>query len=187
MGFFMENIFKNINSGNYQEIELDLKISAFEVFKRLYSNSENLFLLESLGEEGKYNRFSYVGFDPVMLLTATNKDLVINNRIVKSDNPFSLLKSFSKFSSKGRDFCGGLVGYFSYESAAYFETGFEKYETNEFPDFQFGLYLDGFKFDKKGQKCMYFHYGNSRLSKIMKILNKESGNLGKFNYKTLKE
>src|SRR3989344_6783229 len=106
MGFFMENIFEKIKLGNYEEIEVDLTISAFEAFKRLYSHFDNMFLLESLGEDlpaqagGKYNRFSYVGFDPSLLLTATNKDLIVNNRVLKSENPFKLLAGFSKFKSK---------------------------------------------------------------------------------------
>lgn len=190
----MENIFQNINLGDYQEIELELSISAFEAFKRLYPHTENLFLLESLGDDpdsigvgGKYNRFSYVGFTPMLLLTASNKDLIVNNRVMKSNNPFSLLKTFVKFKSKGRDFCGGLVGYFSYEATAYMEKSFAGFNSTEFPDFQFGLYLDGLKFDRKGQKCIYFHYGNSRLPKLIKTLRKENGNLDRFDYKTLKE
>src|SRR3989337_4540696 len=182
----MENIFQNIKIGTYKEEELDLNISAFEMFKRLYPFGSGVFLLESLGEEGKYNRFSYVGFDPELVITATSGDLIVNNRIYKSVDPFLQLSSFSRFKSKGKDFCGGLVGYFSYESTAYFEPGFEGYKSNDFPDFQFGLYLDGFKFDKKGKKCSYFYYGKSRLGKIMKIFHKSSGNLGKFSYKTVK-
>src|SRR3989344_9452550 len=185
----MENIFEKIQLGEYQETEVDLSISAFEAFKRLYPHFENMFLLESLGEEqagGKYNRFSYVGFDPDLLLTAANNELIINNKSVKSESPFNLLKSLSKLKSKASDFCGGLVGYFSYEATAYFEKGFEGYSAAEFPNFQFGLYLDGFKFDKKGQKCTYFHYGTNRLGKILKILNKAKGNIGRVSFKTLK-
>ena len=163
-----------------------LSIYAFEVFKRIYSFEDNVFLLESLGEEGKYNRYSYVGFDPILSITASSGELIVNNRRIQSENVFQELAAFSKLKSKGKDFCGGLVGYFSYEAIRYFEAGFESYGTHEFPDFQFGLYLDGFKFVKKGQKYTYFHYGNSRLSKIMKIVNKSNGNLGKFSYKKLK-
>lgn len=191
----MGNIFQNINIGSYQEIELDMKISAFEMFKRLYLHEQYLFLLESLGEEGKYNRFSYVGFSPELIITALSEELFINNRNIKSKNPsatlrvnpFNVLKSFSKFKSMGKDYCGGLVGYFSYEATRYFESSFESRIGADFPDFQFGLYLDGFKFDKKGQKCTYFHHGKSRLLQIMKIINQSDGNLGRLSYKTLRE
>ena len=185
----MENIFQNIKLGSYQEKEVDLSISAFEVFKRLYPYSKNIFLLESLGEEGKYNRFSYVGYEPECAISGLNGELIVYNRLFKSANPFENLKIFSRFSSAGRDFCGGLVGYFSYEAAAFFEPGFppaNRAEKHEFPDFQFGLYFDGLKFDKRGKRCTYFHYGNSRLDQIMKIINKTNGNLGRFSYKTIK-
>lgn len=193
----MENIFKKINIGKYREVEIDISISAFEAFKRLYPHFADMFLLESLGDDlpaqagGKYNRFSYVGFDPVMLLTAKNNELIVNNRSVNpsassGENPFDLLRKFSRFKSKGKDFCGGLVGYFGYEASKYFEKGFEGYNSSDFTDFQFGLYLDGLKFDKKGKKCSYFHYGNSRVGKIIKILNSPGGTLGKFSFKTLK-
>lgn len=182
----MGNIFQNINIGSYQEIELDLNISAFEMFKRLYSAEKNVFLLESLGEDGKYNRYSYVGFDPELMIYANGGELIVNSKVVKSDNVFGQLAALDQFDSKGKDFCGGLIGYFSYEATKYFEPGFESRIGSDFPDFQFGLYLDGFKFDKRGNKCLYFHHGKLRVEKIKKIINRSNGILGKFSYKILK-
>ena len=74
----MENIFQKLKIGKYQEAELDINISAFEVFKRLYPHFKDLFLLESLGEEGRFNRYSYVGAAPEAVLTAIGKEPTVS-------------------------------------------------------------------------------------------------------------
>ena len=180
----MENIFKIIKLGKYREEKIDLPLSAFEAFKRIYPSVENIFLLESLGEEGKYNRYSYVGFDPQFVIQAKNNELMINNKIEKIENPFNYLSYFSNLRSKGNGFCGGLVGYFSHEATRYFEEAFVGHGNREFPDFCFGFYADGLKFDKKTRECTYFHHGQSRLKKVYSLLH-STGELKKFSYKKL--
>ncbi|MBI4067423.1 anthranilate synthase component I family protein [Candidatus Gottesmanbacteria bacterium] len=183
-----KNIFEDIHLGKYQEEKIDLPLSAFEAFKRLYSSCKNIFLLESLGEEGRYNRYSYVGFDPPVTIESKGKELIVNNRIEKVDNPYTYLSQFSILQRKQKElggFSGGLVGYFSHEAAKYFEEAFVGYANHEFPDFCFGFYSDGLKFDKKTRKCTYFHHGSSRLRKVYSLLH-NSGELEEFSYRNLK-
>lgn len=170
----MKHIFPDIQLGPYTEETIDLRISAFEVFKRLYRHFPNVFLLESLGEEGKYNRYSYVGFDPVFTVSANNGELFIDKRCFKVANAFDTLTEFFRTLPKTKStegFCGGLVGYISYEGTRYFEPVFEGFPSYDFPCFAFGFYQDGLIFDKKGNTCTYFHYGISRLHTIRSLLN----------------
>ena len=180
----MNNIFSTIKLGKYQEIELDMRISAFEVFKRLYPYCRNIFLLESLGQEGKFNRFSYIGFDPSLVISAKDKAIMFNGKYQVVDNPYSLLRDIPQIKVDESGYRGGLVGYFSYEATKYFEPAFAGFENREFPDFQFGFYLDGFIFDKKGQKCSYFYYDKPRLNKILPLIQRPN-RLGDFSIKIL--
>ncbi len=169
----MKNPFPKINLNTYREIKFDLSLSAFEVFKRLYPHCKNIFLLESLGEKGNYNRYSYVGFDPIFVILAKNQNLFFNKNVCKINNPYKLLSSltastFNKSPLGG--YCGGLVGYFSYESAKYFESAFVGYKNSDFPDFEFGFYTDGLRFDKKTKKSVYFYFGKPRIENFIKLL-----------------
>src|SRR3989338_9680387 len=80
-----------VTLGPYQEEPVSIRMSAFEAFKRIYPFSKHVFLLESLGEEGKYNRFSYVGFDPSAHIVAKNGELFIDRRLIKTNSPYKYL------------------------------------------------------------------------------------------------
>ena len=183
----MGKIIPEIKIEKYQEEKLELPISAFEVFKRLYPHCENIFLLESLGEEGKYNRYSYIGFDPLFVISAKNNEIKINNQIKKVSNAYTLLSEFSRSfdkKGKGEGYRGGLVGYLSHEATKYFEKAFKGYGNSDFPDFEFGFYLDGLRFDKKIKECTYFCYGKSRIKKVLRLIN-ASGKLDSFIFKNI--
>lgn len=180
----MAKIIPEIKLGKYKEEKIDISLSAFEVFKRLYPSCTNVFLLESLGEEGKFNRFSYVGFDPSFVISAVGDEIIVDNRSQKVNNPYEVLAEFAKFKSDGDNFCGGLVGFASHEATRYFEPAFAGYKNSDFPDFSFGFYPDGLKFDKHGNRCVYFHHGQSRLMKVLHLIN-NSGKLGSFMFKPL--
>lgn len=195
MGIFqLDQLVKLDKLGSYQEEKIDISLSAFEVFKRLYPDCENIFLLESLGEEGKYNRFSYVGFDPLFIISAQNNQITINDKQYKVGNPYDVLSTFSKlFDKKANERClpagrqgyiGGLVGFFSHEATKYFEKAFSGHENLDFPDFEFGFYIDGLRFDKKTKKCTYFYYGKSRIGKILKLIN-HTGKLDSFIFRNI--
>ena len=182
----MANIFNDIKLGKYQEEKIDLSISAFEAFKRLYGLCENMFLLESLGEEGKYNGFSYIGFDPIFLITAKGEELLINGRREKAKEIYEYMSEFARIKiSRKEGYCGGLVGYFSHEATKYFEKAFIGHHNPEFPDFEMGLFLDGLRFDKKKKSCVYFSYGKSRVGKILKAIHTPSS-IGSFSFSKLK-
>jgi len=181
----VENYPFNIKLNKYQEEPVPIRMSAFEAFKKIYPFLKHVFLLESLGEEGKYNRFSYVGFDPSSHIVAKNGELFVDGRLIKTDDPYRYLSEtfpVNKYYKSG--FYGGLVGYVSHEGTRYFEPAFKLIPGGAFPDFEFGLYQDGLIFDKKTRQIIYFHHGVNRLYKLLSLMH-GSGVLGEFHYKAV--
>lgn len=177
----MKTIFPKFSIGDYEEKRIKLGISPVEVFMRLYPHFETVFLLESLGEDGKYNRYSYIGFEPLFTVSALGNELIVNSKKHTIHNPYDLLKSLCTGQDAQKGFCGGLVGYISHEGTKYFEPAFVGYTNKLFPDFEFGFYLDGLKYDKETQRLIYFHHGNSRLAQVQSILN-EKETIGDFDF-----
>lgn len=180
----MGKIFDNLKLGRYREETLGFSLSAFEAFKRIYPDSKNMFLLESLGDTGVYNRFAYAGFDPKFIITGKVGELIVNGKSYQTNDPFIELKPIVAKNTSRNGFCGGLVGFVSYEATSLFEKAFKGRDCDDFPLFEFGYYTDGLKFDKRTRKVTYFHHGNSRLGKLRSLLDRD-GTLSRFSYKKI--
>ena len=178
----MIKIFDNLKLGRYREESLGFSLSAFEAFKRIYPYSQNMFLLESLGEAGAYNRFAYAGFDPLFIIEGKVGELRVNGRSYQTNDPFMELKPLAAKNTLRDGFCGGLVGFICYEATKLFEKAFKGPDCDDFPLFSFGFYTDGLKFDKRTREVTYFHHGNSRIRELRSLLDR-SGTLSQFSYK----
>ena len=162
------NVFGDIKLREPQSIELDLP-SPFELFKNIYKNNSQAFLLESMESDSGMARFSVLGFKPVAKLKAHNHILEIERngktKEYDTENPFDEIKNIISTSNGKKGFQGGLVGYVSYEAVKYFEP--VKVQESPYPDFEFGLFLDAVIFDKIRNKCQYvtLHEDNSEYIK----------------------
>lgn len=81
-------------------------------------------------------------------------------------------------------FCGGLIGYISYESIKYFED--VPTYASIYPDFEFGLYLDCIIYDHIHNSCEYLTTNNNRMDTIRKI-NDEKPRDKNLKYKLIEE
>src|SRR5258708_28620558 len=79
------------------------------------------FLFESLGEEGKFSRYSIIGFSPEQIISAREKVLKINNTTFQVRNPYDALREMMPEPVIAREYEGGLVGYLSYEAVNFLE------------------------------------------------------------------
>jgi len=162
------NIFGDLKLKEPQTIKLDFQ-SPFELFKNIYNNNSQAFLLESMESDSGMARFSVLGFRPEAKIKAHNHVLEIerNNKTAEYDveNPFEEIKQIISPSNGKKGFQGGLVGYVSYEAVKYFEP--VDVQESPYPDFEFGLYLDAIIFDKIRNKCQYvtLHEDNSEYIK----------------------
>ncbi len=167
------NIF-DIKNLKYKIKELDLDLSIFDVFTRVYANFDTFFFLESLGDDKDFSRYSYIGFGPKHIIKARKEKLWIDDKEVDCNkNPWEFLKQNfpSDLLPKGNDFKGGLVGYASYEAYRYKEPNIKAFHDNkDFYDFEFGLYLEGIRYNLHTKKIEYFTLLEDHSNKIFEIL-----------------
>ena len=113
-----------------QVIPCDLE-TPVSCFLKLAGKSKRAFLLESAEQGEKIGRYSFIGFDPSAVLLSENgriSEICGSVRVQHKDLPFiRLLESRNKGLNLANpeslpEFCGGWVGYFSYENVADFET-----------------------------------------------------------------
>src|SRR3989344_3767758 len=152
------------------------KIDFFGLFKKIEQSFENCFIFESLGEEGKFSRYSVMGFDPDHIIRARGNNLISDGKIYKVKNPYLTLREIMPPPNMAKKYAGGLVGYMSYEMLNYFES-FPKVKIHEhFDQFMFGVYTDGLILDKSTGELMYFYHNANRIHMVKKSMNSKVKN-----------
>ena len=177
------NVFGDLKLKEPVSIELDFD-SPFELFKNMYRNYDSTFLLESMESDSGLARLSVLGFKPAAIIRAYGNILQVEKNGVQEEietkNPFEELKKLTSKSNGEKGFRGGLVGYISYESVRHFEN--IDVQDSEYPDFEFGLFLDAITFDRLQNKCEYVTLGENRIQEINQIA-EESHDIGSIDFK----
>jgi anthranilate synthase component I len=164
-----EPIFENLNTN----------LNTFEIFKKLYSKYNDIFIFESLEGPKELIKSSIIGFEPNYKIKCLSKKLLIfkKEKVIESISIIDPLSNINEYfpSIKNKDYryVGGLVGYINYESIKYWENIHVK-NNKYFPLMEFGLYTDGIIYDHDKNKLKYFYYKKSRLKNIEKILTSSS-------------
>src|SRR5579864_1849499 len=91
----------------YKKIAEDIDFQ--QLFKKIEMESENCFLFESLGEEGKFSRYSIMGFDPEHIISAREENLSIDGETYTVPNPYSAMRGLMPEQTLAREYAGGLV------------------------------------------------------------------------------
>lgn len=166
----------------YEAREFPCDLPPEEVYARLHASSDHVFCFESLSQEGSDEEsYSYFGCDPVFVLSANNKDLLLDGEKIDAigASPYEVLsrafehlqKDSQGDAPKGQYFSGGLAGFLSYEATQYLEP-------KQFPGrtpknqntFSFGYFDDGLVFNNTTRKYTYFTRGRDRNSYFQDIL-----------------
>ena len=97
-----------------------------QVLRSLMNVSKHCYMLESVEDNEKWGRYSFLGFEPKFIITCSNGRMRIGDREFDTDNPDKHIREvLSKYKSpviQGMPtFTGGLVGYFSYDYLKYSE------------------------------------------------------------------
>ena len=153
-------------SGKYDIVPVSCEIlsdicTPIEAVSILKNVSTHCFMLESVAENEKWGRYTFLGFDPKMQITASGNDLVIGDVKMKSDDPSVQIRQIlSRYKSPRFDylppFTGGLTGYFSYDFLAYSEKTLriDNDDSEHFKDVDLMLFDKVIAFDNFRQKII---------------------------------
>ncbi|MBI5123597.1 anthranilate synthase component I family protein [Candidatus Roizmanbacteria bacterium] len=143
-------------------------VDFFELFQKVEQSFDTCFIYESLGEEGKFARFSIMGFDPEHIISARGNSLFFDEKEYPVENPYFALREIVPQDIIAQNYVGGLIGYLSYEAVNYFESAVQVKVHELFDQFMFGVYTDGLILDKLTGELFYFYYTKNRLDEIKK-------------------
>ncbi len=162
----------------FNKKKIDTDRDPFDIFKQIYMNYEDVFILESLTGPKELSEFSVIGFDPEFTIKCDRRKFQIyqNEKIVYKkqvkDPLLELRQILPLIDEKKLRYIGGAVGYVSYDAIKFWEQLPQKRANNMFPLMEFGIYTDGLIHDKKDNATYYFHIGKkSRLNELEKIIN----------------
>jgi anthranilate synthase component 1 len=162
----------------FNKKKIDTDRDPFDIFKQIYANYEDVFILESLTGPKELSEFSVIGFDPEFTIKCDRRKFQIyqNEKIVYKkqvkDPLLELRQILPLIDEKKLRYIGGAVGYVSYDAIKFWEQLPQKRANNMFPLMEFGIYTDGLIHDKKDNATYYFHIGKkSRLNELEKIIN----------------
>ena len=153
-------------SGEYDIMPVSCEIlsdicTPIEAIRILKNVSNHCYMLESVADKEKWGRYTFLGFDPKMQITAAGSKLNIGGIEMEADDPSDQIRSIlAKHRSPKFDylpsFTGGLVGYFSYDFLAYSEKTLRiDTEDNEnFKDVDLMLFDKVIAFDNFRQKII---------------------------------
>lgn len=111
-----------------KEIMADIK-TPIEVLRILKGVSSHCYMLESVENQEKWGRYTFLGYDPKMEITCMNGVMTVRNgqeEVTQVEHPGETIKEILQEYTSPRvegmpTFTGGLVGYFSYDYLKYSE------------------------------------------------------------------
>ena len=145
------------------------QFTPIEVLRILKNVSAHAFLLESVSEHGTNGRYTFLGYDPKLEISAIDGQLKAGDVTLKTDNPGDylrqLLQEYASPKLEGLPpFTGGLVGYFSYDYLCYQEPSVKTAtdDPDQFRDLDLMLFDKVIAFDHFRQKLILI--ANMKLS-----------------------
>src|ERR1041385_3310825 len=101
----------------YKKKKINTDMNPFEIFKQIYMNYEDVFILESLTGPKELSEFSVIGFDPEFTIKCDRRKFQIyqNEKIVYKkqveDPLLELRRILPTIDEKKLRYIGGAVGY----------------------------------------------------------------------------
>ena len=145
---------KKFSKDDYDIVPISTEIlsdicTPIEAMRILKNVSAHCFMLESVVNNEKWGRYTFLGYEPKLLVTACKDDLTIGDVKMKTDDPNHEIRALlGRYRSPRLDFLpsftGGLVGYFSYDYLSYSEKSLR----NDIPDPEDFKDVDLMLFDK---------------------------------------
>lgn len=132
-----------------------------EVLRILKNVSAHCYMLESVAEQEKWGRYTFLGFEPKLCITCTRGKMKIGEKEFFTENPSAeIRKILAEYKSPRIEnlptFTGGLVGYFAYDYICYAEPTLktELDDAENFQDVDLMLFDKVIAFDNFRQKII---------------------------------
>lgn len=142
------------------EILSDIK-TPIEVLKIMKNVSDHCYLLESVADNEKWGRYTFLGYDPSLEITCLNGQMKIGSLTFETTDPGSYIRQVVADHKSPKfdylpSFTGGLVGYFSYDYLKYAEPTLrlDAEDTEGFKDVDLMLFDKVIAFDNFRQKII---------------------------------
>ncbi len=144
----------------YCEILSDI-LTPIRCMRILKKVSNHCYMLESVAEQEKWGRYTFLGFDPKLEITCLNGTLKAGSIQMRTDDPSAVLRQILADYKSPRiqglpPFTGGLVGYFAYDYLGYSEPSVRRdvKDTEAFRDVDLMLFDKVIAFDNFRQKIV---------------------------------
>ncbi|MGN1188703.1 MAG: anthranilate synthase component I [Lachnospiraceae bacterium] len=131
MNLSLEEVKKLASTGKYDIIPISTELlsdikTPVQVLKSLLNVSLHCYMLESVVDNEKWGRYSFLGYNPKLTITCSGGRMRIGDEEFETDNPDEhirrILSGYRSPVIEGMpSFTGGLVGYFSYDYLKYSE------------------------------------------------------------------
>ena len=112
-------------SGKYDILPVSCEILAdfitpIEALRILKRASEHVYMLESARADDTWGRYTFLGYDPKLLITCKDGRMKVGDREIVTEHPAEVIREILSDNRSPRieqlpPFTGGLVGYFSFE------------------------------------------------------------------------
>ncbi len=162
----LEDVRELAKSGKYNAVPLSTSIlsdikTPIEVLRILKNVSRHCYLLESVENNEKWGRYTFLGFEPKMEITCMDGKMKVGDLSFDVTHPGTYLRQILNEYKSPRlsylpTFTGGLVGYFSYDYIKYSEPSLklDAKDTESFKDVDLMLFDKVIAFDNLMQKIV---------------------------------
>lgn len=162
----LEEIKSVADSGEYKTAPLSMEIlsdikTPIEVMRILKNVSDHCYMLESITDNEKWGRYTFLGYDPKLEVTCTDGKMKVGEQSFATTEPGKHVKQIiaehSSASFTGLPtFTGGLVGYFSYDYQRYAQPSLklDAQDNEGFTDVDLMLFDKVIAFDNYRQKIV---------------------------------
>lgn len=162
----LEEVRRIAETGKYKVLPVSCEIlsdftTPIETIRILKNVSTHCYMLESAMADGRWGRYTFLGFDPKFEVTCMRGEMKVGNVRMRTENPSACLRQIlADYKSPRFDylpsFTGGFVGYFSYDYLEYAEPAVrcEAEDTEAFRDVDLMLFDRVIAFDHLRQKII---------------------------------
>lgn len=162
----LKEIQKLARSGDFKTAPISMDLlsdlkTPIEVLRILKNVSSHCYMLESVLDNEKWGRYTFLGYDPKMEITCLDGEMKIGDQTLRTSQPEKyirqVLKDYKSASIPGLpSFTGGLVGYFSYDYLKYGQSDLrlDALDREGFMDLDLMLFDKVIAFDNFKQKII---------------------------------